>query len=103
MHESNKSLFDKLHGEDQMAVDKLKEGIDGMVPLPSARHSDHDTGCIALCTVPTTCIWSWANQMAVDKLKEGIDLTSSCIRLILNCAGGLDYSTGCTTSHALHQ
>ena len=29
MHESNKSLFDKLHGEDQMAVDKLKEGIDG--------------------------------------------------------------------------
>ena len=31
MHESNKSLFDKLHGEDQMAVDKLKEGIEGMV------------------------------------------------------------------------
>lgn len=29
MHESNKSLFDKLHGEDQMAVDKLKEGIEG--------------------------------------------------------------------------
>ena len=31
MHESNKSLFDKLHGEDQMAVDKLKEGIEGVV------------------------------------------------------------------------
>ena len=30
MHESNKSLFDKMHGEDQMAVDKLKEGIDGL-------------------------------------------------------------------------
>ena len=29
MHETNKSLFDKMHGEDQMAVDKLKEGIDG--------------------------------------------------------------------------
>lgn len=29
MHESNKSMFDKMHGEDQMAVDKLKEGIDG--------------------------------------------------------------------------
>ena len=31
MHESNKSLFDKLHGEDQMAVDKLKEGIEGVI------------------------------------------------------------------------
>ena len=30
MHESSKSLFDKLHGEDQMAVDKLKEGIEGV-------------------------------------------------------------------------
>ena len=30
MHESNKGLFDKMHGEDQMAVDKLKEGIDGL-------------------------------------------------------------------------
>ncbi|KAL3150277.1 hypothetical protein ABBQ32_000127 [Trebouxia sp. C0010 RCD-2024] len=29
MHESQKSLFDKIHGEDQMAVDKLKEGIEG--------------------------------------------------------------------------
>ena len=29
MHESEKSLFDKIHGEDQMAVDKLKEGIEG--------------------------------------------------------------------------
>lgn len=29
MHASNKELFDKIHGEDQMAVDKLKEGIEG--------------------------------------------------------------------------
>lgn len=29
MHENNKELFDKVHGEDQMAVDKLKEGIEG--------------------------------------------------------------------------
>ena len=36
MHEANKSLFDKMHGEDQMAVDKLKEGIDGMWHLSSA-------------------------------------------------------------------
>ena len=29
MHANNKELFDKVHGEDQMAVDKLKEGIEG--------------------------------------------------------------------------
>jgi transaldolase len=28
MHAENKDLFDKMHGGDQMAVDKLKEGID---------------------------------------------------------------------------
>lgn len=34
MHASNKELFDKVHGEDQMAVDKLKEGIEGEhIPL----------------------------------------------------------------------
>jgi transaldolase len=25
----NKTVFDQLHGQDQMAVDKLKEGIEG--------------------------------------------------------------------------
>ena len=34
MHANNKELFDKVHGEDQMAVDKLKEGIEGQ-PLPT--------------------------------------------------------------------
>ena len=29
LHAEKKDLFDKMHGEDQMAVDKLKEGIEG--------------------------------------------------------------------------
>eukprot|EP00891_Asterochloris_glomerata_P005288 jgi/Astpho2/5288/Aster-04855 len=29
LHAEKKDLFDKMHGEDQMAVDKLREGIEG--------------------------------------------------------------------------
>lgn len=42
MHEHNKSLFDKIHGDDQMAVDKLKEGIEG-TPACSADSATHHT------------------------------------------------------------
>lgn len=33
MHADKKELFDKMHGEDEMAVDKLKEGIDSKCRL----------------------------------------------------------------------
>lgn len=76
MHESNKSLFDKMHGEDQMAVDKLKEGIDGLW---------HPCLCVACYVVSCIVVVHVGALNSQFPLNIAIAVYSCAVALMTSC------------------